>query len=304
VFSGKKTRIPENDRKPRTLIWGSAPPQIQETTVPRIIWSYWNGQSSPCANACRDSWINHQSSFIVRALTPETLTDFLPDFPILPEDMPQQKVSNLIRLMLLERYGGIWIDYSTLLTQSLDWVVDLAESSNCEAVLFYNEFYDEYRVNHARPIVENGFILSQKGSKFISDWRIIYQSCIQSGDFKTFFRSHDNFEELTSNFIRKSRSYIDYFICYISAQHVMLKSDNYRILMINAEDEYYYLSYKTKTPRSTRELAQELLLRNFDPRIPPKIIKLTGGNRAGIDEHIAYNCFRKNSLLGRYLKRR
>jgi hypothetical protein len=187
------------------------------------------------------------------------------------------------------------------MTQPLDWVVQLVESSHSEAFAFYNEFRDEYRSDHTHPIIENGFLAAIPRSRFITDWRMAYQACVQSGDYTTFFRQKGNFAELTSNFLRKEHDYIDYFVCYIAAQEVMLRSNDYRLYLVNAEDEYYYLSYMLNPPRSKRKFCGELLLRSAQGHAYSRLVKITGRHRAAIDEHVAYSCYRRDSVIGSQL---
>lgn len=299
----KRPQVPAHDGGFRTISWGTGNGQNGTQDIPRTIWSYWNGKSSECAEACRKTWNEHQNGFTIHVLSGETIRDFLPDFPDLPEGIPEQKVSNLARLMLLERHGGIWMDYSTILTRPLDWIIKLLDANDCEMLAFYNEFPDEYATDHARPIIENGFLAARAESKFISDWRRTYQDCIQSRDYKEYFRNLENFDDLTSNFLNKGKDHLDYFVCYIAAQHVMLNSNSYRLFLINAEDEYYYYSYSMTPPRSKRKFAEELLLRSVDGNARSRLIKITGRHRAAIDEHIKYGCYRSDSIIGQCLAR-
>ncbi len=302
MLSSKKPTLTARPNKLRYFVWGKRDLPVEYRHVPRTIWSYWGGEPSECAEACRRSWNDHRAGFDIHVLTADTLHRFLPNFPDLPDGIPEQKKSNLVRLMLLERYGGIWMDYSTVMRSSIDWAVSLTERNGCEMMAFYNEFYDEYRVDHERPIIENGFLVAMMGSTFIADWRETYQNCILSKDYKLFFRNQNNFNELTSNFVQKKRDYIDYFVCYIAGQYVMLNSQNYRILMVNAEDEYYSCSYGLTPPRSKRKFAEELLLRTFNEGEPSRLVKVTGHHRAAIDEHIKYGCYRRDSIIGNYMK--
>jgi hypothetical protein len=45
------------------------------------------------------------------------------DLPTNFEDLYVPRQSDCIRLALLEKYGGIWLDASILLYKSLDWVI-------------------------------------------------------------------------------------------------------------------------------------------------------------------------------------
>jgi hypothetical protein len=284
----------------RYLSWGYRSSQPGNQHTPQIIWSFWDGVDSPTVAACLRSWNAHSPGFRINFLNRSNIAEYLPSFPELPEHIPVQKVSNLIRLMLLERYGGIWMDSSTLVTQSLAWVIHMLDASEYEMLAFYNEFPDEYVTNHDRPIIENGFIAAKPNSQFISCWRSIYADCIQSSDYTKYFRSKSNFEELISNFKIKDEQYVGYFVCYIAAQCVMQNPKPYKILLLNAEDDYYYHYYATKPPRNRRRFAENLLLQDTSS-FTPKLIKVTGGHRAVIDDYIRFRCYRKRSILGQYL---
>lgn len=297
----KKSTLPEYQEKFDYMIWGKAENHKEQKIFPKIIWSYWNGKKSSCAEACRESWNSYQDKFSINILNPAIVRKFLPNFPELPAGIPEQKVSNLIRLMLLERYGGIWVDYSTILTQPLDWVLALLKDNDCEALAFYNEHSDEYCRDHSRPIIENGFLAATPNSDFIRNWRSIYQECIQSNNYKNFFRNREDFDDLTRNFINKSIDHIDYFVCYIAAQYVMSHSRNYRLFLINAKHEYYFTYYNVSPPRNKRKFSEEILLTSCRYYPLPRLIKIPGGHRERIDEYIRYKCFRKQSVLGRYL---
>lgn len=297
----RRSSLPEFRPEFDHMVWGDASRNGIHETPPKIIWSYWNGEKSLGAEACTRSWAAHENCFSIRILSPDTIGNYLPDFPKLPPGIPEQNISDLIRLMLLERYGGIWMDYSTIITQPLNWVIKLIKDNHCEALAFYNEHPNEYHKDHTRPIIENGFLAATPNSQFIKDWRSIYQECIQSADHRSFFRKKDDFDDLIRNFICKDIEYIDYFVCYIAAQHVMSRGRDYRLFLINAEHEYYFTYYNVSPPRNKRKFSEELLLASQSHRHPPRLIKIPGGHRTRIDEYIRHKCVRKHSILGHYL---
>lgn len=294
-------KIPNSNKKIRKINWENEKIKEKNIIYPKIIWSYWNGAESPCAEACQKSWLAYKEDFQIIIINPKNLQDFLPDFPELQKNLPVEKISNLVRLMLIERFGGIWMDYSTLITKPLTWIIKELEFTEAEALLFYNNFPDEYKHDISRPIIENGFIAAKPNSKFIKQWRINYQKCIQSDDYKIFFRNNPDYENLTSNFVNKDPSYLSYFVCYIAAQQTMMNPEKYNLVLLNSQDEYYKVYYRTDPPRSKRKFSEELLLKNYNNHPPSYIIKITGGHRQRIDEYIKHNCYKKHSLLGKYI---
>lgn len=92
---------------------------------------------------------------------------------------------------MIKHYGGVYIDFTTLLTQSLDWVLELPKLKMVEnkwgeypdVFLSYNSKggqYDNYfdkRTNQKvwlNPAYENSFIAGRPGSKFLQEWFDMY----------------------------------------------------------------------------------------------------------------------------------
>lgn len=292
-------RFPRGSLK--TIQWGSASPQIKDS-LPRIIWSYWEGPASVCGDACSRSWVSNSKGFEIRIVDEQSLPYYLPEFPAVPNDVPVQLKSDLVRLLLLEEYGGVWIDYSVLLTQPLQWVVDVLNDSDADIFAFYNEIPGEYKRDRSRPIIENGFIAAKRGCEFISRWRMYHQECILSGGWKGYYRTLPNYQQLVRNFSHADEDLIDYLACYISAQRTMLELSANKLVLVDACSEYYSLRYGLSKPFRSVKIAQFLLLSSsVDVELLPKIIKLTGGNRRLLDEYIKYKCYKRHSLLGKYI---
>ena len=300
-ISSPISRIPDSPHHLRTIIWGCAS-LCGPKTPPKIVWTYWSGDLSPSAEICQRTWDVYLHGYEIRRLSPDNIHHYIPEMPIFPSDLPIQLQSDWIRLTLLKNFGGIWIDYSTILTKPIDWAFSILEKNRTEVLAFYNEFPDEYRSSDQAPVIENGFLIARAQSKFISDWRDEFHDCIFSKDYRDHFRQKPNYDQLTFNFLNKNQKLIDYLCCYISAQAVMFKSDNYRLALLNVEDDYYYYYYKTNPPRKQWKFAEELLLKR-----PPKwgqsgVIKITGGHRKILDDYIAHRCFRVKSILGNLIK--
>lgn len=299
-LSPKTTLMAQRHSLVRSRVWGNGR-SAASSRAPKIIWTFWEGDKSRCGEACQGSWKAHQADFAINILTPESLRKFLPDFPSISDGIPVQLKSDLVRLMLLERYGGVWIDYSTVLTEPVNWAVDMLNQSDQELLAFYNEFPGSYRVNQERPIIENGFLVAKQGSNFISDWRRAHQACILSNDYLTFYSAKDHYDQIRSNFITRDEGMVGYLACYLAAQEVMLGSSGYNLFLMDATDDYYFYYYGTKPPRSRWRFAEELLLRSRGQTNPPRLVKITSGHRSAIDEYLRYGCYRETSLLGQYV---
>lgn len=301
VFKLKKLspakKLPQ-PRNYRSIIWGRG--QENDDLIAPIIWTYWTGKQSDCAQACYESLLANNKGYEINLVDETNLYKYLPNFPILPSDLDVQVVSDLIRLSLLKYYGGIWIDHSVIVTSSLDWILAAAQEKKAELVCFYNEHPKTYNKDPSRPIIENGFIAAIKGSKFISHWQENFQKCILSENWVQYYVLRNDFNTLTSNFIKRNN--ISYFSCYIAAQETMFNSNDYRLLLINAEDEYYFYLYQIRSFIERTSFCEWILIAN-EPKILPKLIKIRKMHREAADICIKSNCYNELSILGKYLSR-
>lgn len=94
--------------------------------VPRVVWTYWDKNIpedvEEMVNVTRNSLVNY---FNFCFLTNENVTDFL-DSKSFPDKFrllnPRHK-SEIIRLSLVEKYGGVYIDASTYITSGSEMEV-------------------------------------------------------------------------------------------------------------------------------------------------------------------------------------
>lgn len=298
------TPIPSPARELRILVLGK-PYKTKKNPIPKIIWTYWEGPPTPSGQACQKSWINHSQKYQIIVLNKQNLRQYIPEIPNHFPSVPIQLVSDLIRLTLLEKYGGIWMDYSIILNKPIEDILRPLENNQGDVLAFYNEHPGEYKKNHARPIIENGFIAAKPGDDFIKKWRKYHQEAILSSNWKGYYRNFPNYHELVSNFLTRDQDLIDYLSCYISAQRAMMESFDSKLVLINSEDDYYFYRYTLRSNIRSIRLAHLLLLTPVKLQESlPSLIKLTRGNRSFIDEYIKYRCFIPESILGRYVESR
>ncbi|MDX1385228.1 MAG: capsular polysaccharide synthesis protein, partial [Thermoanaerobaculia bacterium] len=104
----------------------SCPERSPEVPPARTIWTYWDQgvDAIPVFHRlCLETWRRHCPDWQIVVLDPQRLSRFLQ-----PEDLPagfagirrRQAKSDLVRLALLARHGGVWMDSSILLQTGLD----------------------------------------------------------------------------------------------------------------------------------------------------------------------------------------
>lgn len=116
--------LPTFGRRARKKIWGkpnffskSAP-----RSIPKTIWIYWDRgeEGAPqLVKECIASWRRHNPGWSIRVLDANTAAD-VAELQHDPTVLPVQSYADLLRLRLLRRFGGVWVDATTYCLQPLD----------------------------------------------------------------------------------------------------------------------------------------------------------------------------------------
>ena len=136
------------------------------TPLPKIIWTLWlqGWDSAPdLARASLASWRRANPGWRVHALDRSTLARFLsPEelADILVEEREIEALSNQVRIRLLQKYGGVWVDATTICVQPLDEWLPARMTSGFFAF--------------ARPgpdrLLSSWFMAAVKGSYIVEQW--------------------------------------------------------------------------------------------------------------------------------------
>lgn len=136
-------------------------------SVPKVIWLLWLqgwDQVPDMVQACRTSWTNRNPGWKVWLLDQAMLDTFIPSTQlkrIMSSNAPREALSDLVRLELLHRYGGVWADATTICAKPLD------------------DWLDEYTregffaFDRPRPdrMISTWFLAAHKGSYIVESWR-------------------------------------------------------------------------------------------------------------------------------------
>lgn len=289
-----RIRVGLASKPPKMLqseIWGVGEGHNQH--IPKTIWVYWEGNSKPkLIEICLERVHYFLKDWQINVLNEISLLEYLPDFPSFEEGTNLPNKSDLIRLMLLEKYGGVWMDASILLTTNFDWILNIQDTTNAELFAFYNNLGTNDK-NY--PVIETYFLAACKGSKFIQDWCKEWKSCFLSKDPQGYYKRNPNYNKLVQNLALP-----EYLICYLSAQEVMQKSKLYRIALIKAEEVPHFYNIRLAGAWNFRKMALQVLGVK-QPSVVPKLIKITGKGRMAIDEFLNTKKVSRKSILGKFL---
>lgn len=128
-----------------------------------ILWFQGWDVAPKVALDVRRSWVDYNPEWTVRSLSDSDLPSLIPGvMEALPEGLSEAARSDVVRLNLLSKYGGVWADATMLCMRPLeDWVYPALEPSG-----FWMYHGDQ---NDKGP--NSWFIVSQKGSYMIDRWR-------------------------------------------------------------------------------------------------------------------------------------
>jgi len=266
--------------------------EIKIVEIPKIIWIYWEEEELPklvqgFINKIKKLHIDYD----IHVLSKSNIMNYLPEF-YCHVDVPIANKTDLIRLELLYKFGGIWMDATIILNEKVDWVYTPNLNARYDLVGFYREvntIEDKY------PVIETWFLASSAGNELIRDWLEVFKPIRDIGSVQYFemLKKRDDYEIISARINPP-----DYLIVYLACQIVLRKDKEYSFYLYRAEDSAFFLQdyYKWNSNVISYVLTQ-LDSRNSNF----KIIKLTSGDRNLLKDLEAFKLINKTSLIGQLL---
>jgi hypothetical protein len=164
-----------------------------------MIWYQGLDSAPPLVRLCIDSWCRSNPDWKVIVLDRKSLRDWINSKEVSNDrsDLTVQKISNLARLCLLRRYGGVWADATVFCLRPLgDWLND-----------HYSVGFFAFR-NPARDrLMSNWFIASEKDNPLLV---ALYQAHAEFMTSQSFSNQNSSFgrflvRQLTPIFSRDLR---------------------------------------------------------------------------------------------------
>ncbi len=108
---------------------------MQSNTLPQRIWFLWfQGKANmpEIVEMCFESWLRHNPTWEVVFLDDTNLEKYIgfrSELNLNRDDIPLQAQSDIIRINLLQKFGGVWVDSTCYCNQPLDnWLTDKLSS--------------------------------------------------------------------------------------------------------------------------------------------------------------------------------
>lgn len=277
----------------RLLERGHAEPVAD--AIPRRLWSYWHqGEPPLVVRRCVENWRRHCPGWQIELVSGATIARFVDpvSMPAGFERLTPARQSDWLRLSLLARHGGVWIDASTILTRSPDWLVEAQARSGAQYVGFYLQRYTR---REEAPIVDSWCMAAPPHTRFVLDWLEELNHALVQGDdaYLDGLRRNGSFERLRQGIADPA-----YLIIHMCAQAVLEREAGHRLQLWCAEDTAYFLQHRSHWRRL--RLYRRLLWHPAPGRASP-LIKLRGGERRKLEPYLQRGLYRRDSIVGTQL---
>jgi hypothetical protein len=278
----------------------------------KLIWSYWHSDDLPFpVKLSLASWQYFHPDWTIHMVTKSTLHNFLnpTEFPPSASQSNTNKTvlealltwvngqfdqniqqSDIIRLLLLEKYGGMWLDSSIILQSRIDsqWFPQNYDSGG-----FY---IDLFTTDQNYKVFESWFISAPKNSPLLKLWKNEFFYAL------TFKKRADYIQLLQNEKIPidgiNGKEYLMIHCCFLRV--IKNNPSKFKIKQSEVCDRnhgpFYYLSSRNwKTSKSV----QSLIVPSTNSDITQPIIKLRGGERRELDSQ--KDLIQQDSVIGKLM---
>jgi hypothetical protein len=232
------------------------------------------------------SWKEKNPSYEIILLTKNNISFYLPevDFKKIKHiDDSIQRFSDMVRLFILEKYGGVWCDSSTICLKPFSkWLTN--KSKYLDFIGFYVDLLTIPELKEKSPVIENWFFACPPHSKFIKDW---LQEFLRISLFPTV---DDYVKNVRGENVKDKILIPEYLSMHIACQKILQENvGKYKISLFRAEDTAFkYLVKNDWDSKKAIDKIKYCFLNSSDHcqsysgycdeiRVP--IIKLRGGER-------------------------
>ena len=266
----------------------------EEVELPKIIWMFWYDEEIPeLVNKCILNIKKLHPDFEVHVLNKNTVCKFIElDLNKLVKKMPMANLSDFIRLKLLSKYGGVWLDASIILTERIDNFF-LEKHKTYDLIAFYNKNRTQ---NSNLLVIESWMLAAPANSLFINTWLKYFAPVEELGSLQLFenYKKLPNFDDLIKGLDNPS-----YLIVYIAAKLAFMDVKDSRSLLFHSCDESAF-AVQLHSGWRTRRCTVNFYMNNKFINSP--IFKLANGDRKYYDFLKQYELINPKSIVGLFLE--
>ena len=253
---------------------------------PKIIWTYWNDQDIP---PLVQTILHHRANILTGwnqiILSDETLKEYV-NPPKEYYELGQTHKSDWLRLALLQKYGGCWMDASIIVNSesALNEIYNKSIQQKSEFTGFYTPIGLLH--NDTSTFIESWCLLAPKGSQVIGTWLDEYEQACRIG-FPEYRRKVTKENEISTHIYNPETEdvYLTvYAACQMAIQKRLRKQAN--IILYNSYDSMYKLHHQCWDAEKNDYDHDCIVLRlHTDPSVKQiPFIKITGHTRKFLEK--------------------
>jgi hypothetical protein len=215
----------------KELEFGNEP----SSEIPNIIWAFWDGPPPDIVNRCMQSWKYYNPDYKIILLNKQNLSRYIPNVDIAAlrhANESHTRFSDFVRLHVLAKHGGIYIDASIICHKPFSWLHAVQKKKQVDFIGYYLNGFTEPAYKAHSPVVENWFFAATPHSKFVKDWLLEF---MRTNDYKTIDQYLQNVYNEEKVSIQKIEG-PDYLAMHVAAQKIFQKNTNqYNVYLFEAE---------------------------------------------------------------------
>ena len=262
--------------------------------IPKCIWCFWDSKDLPdTVKKSIDTWKHFNPDYKITVINKKNIKKLIPNINFDKIKIAKdsiQKYSDFIRICVLKKYGGIWIDGSSFSTCSFDeWFHKIGIKKSTDFIGYVNPLFNKVKYEKKYPMIENWFFACPKNSKFVNEWYKEFMKLKNLNDV------NDYIDEVVEEGI--DMQYIDnpqYLTQHLTAQAILQRGYNMKnMILLNAiKNKYgngplhYYISPKAWT---LTEVGSVRTLCTDKKEWSQPIVKLVGDTRRIVENNKSIN---------------
>jgi len=248
--------------------------------IPKKIWTYWNDKKNipELVLKCIDTWKDENLDYSIEILDINRIKELV-DIDLRDMNIDENffaRHSDIARLLIIAKYGGIWLDATIICTKSLKWINEIHKRENVEFI----GYIAPHTTNQKTPIIENWFLAAIPRSKFVMDWLKESIKMINFNDEMSYIES-----------IRKSgidfqnlNPYLPYLTIHLCVTVILQRNEGvYKLFLMDPRYDYGPFKYLDKNGWDTEKSLNALCI---DEDLQTPLIKLRGMERRFINENM------------------
>lgn len=268
------------------IVNNRTPVRKDDYHMPKVIWSYWGGNIIPTTVK---KIMDHREKILKGwkqiVLTDSTISEYVTDYPPNYNEMRVSHKSDWLRLSIIKKYGGCWLD-ATIIINSLiefDKIYEEALMNKSELTGFYTPMVGGLVDNDPASFIDSWCFFAPVNSRVITEWHKEFKRACKKGFVKyrkEVIQTH-NFSSIIYNKNQigdtEKEIYLTIYGCLQIAIYKRL-NNKVNIILHNSNDTMYKLAI-TCWDDNVKDYDSRCILRRIaeEPDFVKKIpfIKLT-----------------------------